>query len=320
MRKNRWGVLVLSLCAGTFLAAEDLDTKIKQAVDTLVASQKTQVTVRITAPTITGTSTTSGFSRYLYEKIDFFAVQNRRFKVIQGDPVGFQDRSMPRVRLNTEEQQAVIETSFFQSPDYVEVSLRLVLEAEGGKHKIEAAAFKVSLEELQDLGIEMLPANRKTEEEVKNQEQLFNEVLEKAPVIQGDEALRLEAWLNEKSRTYIDSQTMTISLWASKDCYVQVYHIDVYNQMKLIYPNSFDLQNFLPSQQTDTIPKKTNFVLCAPYGDETILVIASEKPFANADTQLVPVTRESLAEIRGISISSKAVYVRLNYTILSKPR
>jgi hypothetical protein len=143
----------------------------------------------------------------------------------------------------------------------------------------------------------------------------------------------VQAWPNKESRTYFDGDAMTISLYASQDCWFKVYHIDVNNQMQLIYPNQTDRNNMLKANTERVIPDNTTFELGAPYGEETILAVFSSTPFENFEKDMlypVPATRESInraAGRRGLTVQNKAAAdpadsiektrtVRFSYTIL----
>ncbi|MCL2128984.1 MAG: DUF4384 domain-containing protein, partial [Treponema sp.] len=63
------------------------------------------------------------------------------------------------------------------------------------------------------------------------------------------------------------------------DCYFVVYHLDVNNNMQLIYPNRIDsYTNSLKAGLEREIPENTYYLLRAPFGEENILVFASDKP------------------------------------------
>jgi len=79
---------------------------------------------------------------------------------------------------------------------------------------------------------------------------------------------------------YYDDDQMFITLFSNEDCYFVVYHVDVYNNMQVIFPNAWDRNtNFLRANVARVIPERSSFIMCAPYGEERILVYASENPF-----------------------------------------
>ena len=88
---------------------------------------------------------------------------------------------------------------------------------------------------------------------------------------------------------YYDNEMMYITLSANEDCYFVVYHIDVYNNMQVIYPNIWERNgNFLSAGISRIIPEGSSYMMQAPYGEERILVYASEKPISIPDEQYVP--------------------------------
>jgi hypothetical protein len=184
------------------------------------------------------------------------------------------------------------------------------------------AAFIIPVSYLDELGIAYLPNNLKTMDDVKAQASLFEGVplsgipcIPPAPpqisspsttgstaAVLAQPAFLVDAWPNEESHTYFDGDKMTVSLYASRDCYVKVYHIDVDNQTQMIFPSWADRNNRLIANQTRTIPENAFFVLHAPVGDETILAVFSRTQFENIESEMqypVPVaaTRESIGNI-----------------------
>ena len=78
---------------------------------------------------------------------------------------------------------------------------------------------------------------------------------------------------------YYDSEVMFITLKASVDCYFVVYHLDIDNNMQVIYPNRWEKdRNFLKAGEERVIPENAAFLLHAPYGEERILVYATDRP------------------------------------------
>ena len=88
---------------------------------------------------------------------------------------------------------------------------------------------------------------------------------------------------------YYDNDTMFITLRANENCYFIVCHVDVYDNMQVIYPNMWDRgKNYLTANVTRVIPEDSTYLLQAPYGEERILVYASEKPISISSDQYVP--------------------------------
>jgi hypothetical protein len=86
-----------------------------------------------------------------------------------------------------------------------------------------------------------------------------------------------------------DNEELFINLLANEDCYFVVYQVDINNDMQVIYPNFWETgKNVLKAGVTRTIPEDTSFVLHAPYGEEPILVYASQRPFTIPEDQYSP--------------------------------
>ena len=86
--------------------------------------------------------------------------------------------------------------------------------------------------------------------------------------------------VSANKNVYYDNETMFITLNSNEDCYFVVYHVDVFNKMQVIYPNAWERdRNFLRANVQRIIPENSTFLLCAPYGEERILVYASKTPF-----------------------------------------
>jgi hypothetical protein len=313
--------IILWGAAGT-APAQDLDARVKQAVDALVARYNTPITVSVAAPTIGGTDSVSAFSGYLSGIIERCAINNTLYQV--AEPT----RGAPPIRSGGG-QRGNIKGRYELVGDQVEVTLTLITEPEG--NRVAAASFRISREELEKLNISVLPENRKTPAEVQTQAALFENIpLSPPPAPSPPGELTAQIWPDKESRTYVDGETMSISLYASRDCWFKVYHIDVDNRMRLIYPNQNDRNNTLKANTLRVIPENTVFQLGAPYGEETILAVFSDRPFENLEAELsaaIPATRESISRAagqRGLSVQTKAAAspqetsraARFSYTIV----
>jgi hypothetical protein len=87
---------------------------------------------------------------------------------------------------------------------------------------------------------------------------------------------------------FYDGEELRLSLLAGADCYFVVYQVDVNSTMQLIYPNSWDKDNTLKAGVQKTIPEHARFDLHAPFGEERILVYASETPIDISPGQYEP--------------------------------
>ncbi|MDR3172133.1 MAG: DUF4384 domain-containing protein [Treponema sp.] len=145
----------------------------------------------------------------------------------------------------------------------------------------------------------------------------------------------LRIWPSSQKNVYYDNDELFINLLANEDCYFVVYQVDIDNNMQVIYPNFWETgKNVLKAGVTRTIPEDTSFVLHAPYGEERILVYASQRPFTIPKDQYnpQPISKERLASPQalwriesGSGDGSKALSVvprgatgQFSYTILPK--
>jgi hypothetical protein len=298
-------------------SAQDIDALVKKAVDELVARRNTPITVSVKTPTIGSTDSVSVFSEYLGKIIDRNAANNTLYQVTA--PA----RGAPPIRTGRRGQ---IMGSYDLVGDHVEVTLILVTDPEG--ERLSAASFNISGAELERLNMGVLPENRRTEADVQTQAALFENIPLSPPppavnipanaprtggVVSAPSELLVQVWPNKESRVYYDGDTMTIGLYASQDCWFKVYHIDVNNRMRMIYPNQTDRNNLLKANTERVIPDTTAYKLGAPYGEETIFAVFSPLPFENLERDMlypVQVSPESVnraAGRRGLTVETQAV-------------
>jgi len=130
---------------------------------------------------------------------------------------------------------------------------------------------------------------------------------------------------------YYDSELMTITLSASVDCYFVVYHLDIDNNMQVIYPNRWERDmNYLQADVERVIPENTAFLLHEPYGEERILVYASENPINIPEDQYRArsITKEYIEApeaiwrggdgTRSLTITPRGATGQVSYSILPK--
>ncbi len=79
-----------------------------------------------------------------------------------------------------------------------------------------------------------------------------------------------------------DGEKLVINIRSDEDCYIKLYHVGVDGSVKLIYPNKFETNNFISAKTVYKFPDKKmgfEFTLGAPYGIETIRLIAQSSQF-----------------------------------------
>jgi hypothetical protein len=226
-------------------------------------------------------------------------------------------------------QKCVIKGGFLREGNLVRVTLRLV--EENRNFIMETRDFSVPVSELEQLNIALLPDNFKTVEEIKEREEIFTPPPPPAPP-SNVPVFSIKAWPDSDTATYIDGDEMEITLLANRDCYVKVYHINVDNQMQLIFPNQLNRNNYLAANITRIIPEApVQLTLHAPFGQETIYVIASGEQFQNIEAEFAQIqecsreaVRSAAGRTRDMSLQIKpgsaqalgTTETRFNFTIL----
>jgi hypothetical protein len=205
----------------------------------------------------------------------------------------------------------------------VEVILRLVTENADSNTIVKASVFSIPLVELEKWGIALLPDNNKTEEEVAARDELFAPIKPAAQNLiaaasdNDGGGITLDVWPNSDTRTYYEGEKLVITLFADRDCYVKLYHVDVDNKLQLIFPYQ-NKNNKLSANRAFSPPE--TYLLGAPFGRETIIALASPTQFENLDAELA---RQKSAETRGLTVkavtdmaSGAEATARFDFTIL----
>jgi hypothetical protein len=99
---------------------------------------------------------------------------------------------------------------------------------------------------------------------------------------------------------YRDGDYMTLRIYSERDAYFKVTHIDVNGSAQVIYPVSPGDNNLIKAGETRQIPDNTRFRMTKPYGEETILVGAYERPFTLQTNGAAPLSNRLLT--RGIVV------------------
>jgi hypothetical protein len=287
---------VFFLLAGIFPApAQEIDTRVKKAVDDLAVRLNRPIEVIIETPTIDGSDTPTALSRYLANKVSVFAASNNLYRVktpsaARGINVGRSGGS----------DTGKITGTYTLLTDSVEVTFKLFSD----NTLLGSQIFVIPKAELDKLGLDILPANLRTEQEVKKQEEIFAPIATAAQGSgrsSGSNALLIDVWPNSETRTYYDGEDLLINLWASCDCYVKVYHIDAGGKVQMIFPNRLDADNFLRADAEMIIPRSGGFRLHAPFGQETIVVYAQDIQFTNLESEMLQIVDANGSAVAGIA-------------------
>ena len=111
--------------------------------------------------------------------------------------------------------------------------------------------------------------------------------IDKIIPIPATKSINIEARFNSSTRTYRHRDELGLTVKADKDCYFKVIHIDVNNQMKMIYPNTYDQNNRLFANTPRTLFERAKYYLYDPYGTEIILLVASKEQFRNIENEYI---------------------------------
>ncbi|MDL2229169.1 DUF4384 domain-containing protein [Treponema sp. OttesenSCG-928-L16] len=306
-----------------YLFSLDLDAEISQAVSVL--SDRTRpISIGIGSISFGDTKSVSDFSSFLKNQIRFSAARNsNKFRVVNDDEVDafINNTNFARTRSidplgrpagsSGSTIQGFVEGTFYQVGDNVEVMLWLTNTSNNSQ--IGASKFTIPAEELRKRGLSILPPKGETViEKVEFEEK--KDILE--PFAGKDNDFNIQVWTNRADNIFYDGDEMAINLYAEESCYFKVYHLDVYGNRQLIYPNRYDTDNFLRAGVRRTIPDGSRFSMTKPYGEEYILVFASNKPFEDipGEENSVKITRAGVS--RGLNV----VYKNVDHVVNTNPK
>ncbi|GHV89586.1 hypothetical protein AGMMS50268_00890 [Spirochaetia bacterium] len=286
------GLLAFLTAAGF---TQTMDNRVEEAVDALVAQVNRHVEVSVEPITVGNTGSVSAFSAFLGAKVARFAANNPFVTIVAPT------RGLSLVRGNSDWVR--LGGSFMQTGADVAVTLAFFAD---GNRQIASHGFTVPLAEIEALHITILPENRDSVAELDSTDVHIN-----------NNPFTITAWCNSDSRTYYEGDRITISLEADANCFFKVYQIDVNNKVQVIYPNSADRNNTLKEKKIRTIPEKTAFVLGAPFGEETIVVVASKKQFDSVTDQTIPTANVAATKFTYTILPTTVVEETLEYRLPS---
>ena len=351
IKKFLFAVLVMLLPI-TQLAAQNWLLDLKKAVDQLYTPFNRRITVRIQPITISGTDTPTAFSQYLVTKISNFAVNTPIFTVINDRPA---TRSVNRpqnmvdtatitgsymiygdsldvtLHLISDADWSIMSSVTFTVPlteleaagiAFLPPDAKTVAEVE----EKEAVLVDITTDQVMTAQTGPGQAAASTTAPTAASATAPTTAPTTAPIAaawagasasSANQKLVLSAWPDPDpgSRVYYDGDELSFSIFADKDCYVMVYHIDTNQKIQLIFPNTHDRDNFIKGGAAIKIPQNGSyfFKLQAPFGQDTILVKGALKQFANIDAEMqepeTDATRETVTRSvrRGLNIQVRPV-------------
>jgi hypothetical protein len=277
----------------SMLCAQSIDARVEEAVDALVSQVNRHIEVSSEPITVGDTESVSAFSAFLGAKVTHFAANNPFVTIVAPT------RGLSVVKGNGERVR--LGGSFTQNGADVAVTLVLLGD---NRRQLASKGFTIPTSEIEALHIAILPDNRDSVEELDN----VNINIDGNP-------FAIVAWCNSDSRTYYDGDRITISLESDTNCFVKVYQIDVNGKVQVIYPNDTDKNNTLRGKRVRTIPEKTSFVLGAPYGEETIVAVASKKQFDSLTDKTIPTRNVATAKFTYTILPTTVVKDILEYRL-----
>ena len=114
---------------------------------------------------------------------------------------------------------------------------------------------------------------------------------------------RFAAQTDRAGGDYRDGDYMTLQIYSERDAWFRITHIDVNGNAQVIYPVSSRDNNLIRAGETRRIPDNTRFRLGKPYGEETILVGAYERPFVVQSGEAAPLSNRLL--VRGLTVEQE---------------
>ncbi len=317
--------LITILAAPTAGAQEAVRRSLEPAVARLASSLPGRTVVGFGTFTYADKKLGSPFSRYLEETLATLMTRDRRFEVFERDKLDailsaqelnlsdIVDQKLAVPVGNMKGIQALLSGTFFDAGDEVQVFLDLVsVEKATVIGRAEASVPMVAL----PLSVSVLPDN------YTDALLLIQELTQVgAGRAQG---LEVRAWCERgDGGVYRDGERLVVHLFANRDCFVRIYHIDVAGRAKLIFPNQYFKGDRVTANRIYRIPDDSYpfaFVLLAPYGTELIKVVASTAPFTDVQTAFADMgkaDKDLLA--RGLDVTARDTLVAeamFRYTIV----
>jgi hypothetical protein len=261
--------LLLLLCiifsCVTVLYSQDIvniNNKVRDAVNNLASKLVRRWEVSIGDITLDGTDLPSDLSRYLCRTIRTYAVQNPMFLVNAPSRV---------LKKQDEPEKAIITGTFSQMGNNVQVNLYLVSDING--INIASNIFYIPVDQLQLNGISIKPENTPAKITVSQTSSTQN--------------IKIQAWFYTESRTFQHCDELKLTVSTDKDCYFKIIHIDVGNQIRMIYPRNKNDDNSLRANVSRNVfgTQDNRYIFYGPYGAETLVLVASPVQFSDIDKE-----------------------------------
>ncbi len=310
---------LLSACAVATVPAQDVTDELAQALEAIAADHYQPITAAFGNFTYQYTDLAGSFSRYLQDRLTQAVGRVNRFSLFVHNALDNLDPAFSEIfgdLFSEEGVEALLQAQYFDDGDTVRVALRVdSLMTATMIGTVEVYIPKSAVPQ----GIDLAPAD--VEFAMQRQQELTDIVANES------EELVVRATLNKgSSAVYRDGERMTVSVYANRDAYIKVYHIDVEGNTTLIFPNMFEADNFVPAETIIDIPDRSHpfeFALHEPFGTEFIKVIASEEQFDDIEESFSGLGRASERVLtRGLSVrrleSGEIAEALVRYSIVER--
>jgi hypothetical protein len=297
------------------------DDEVERAVSTMARAVSRKTTVAVGRISYADTQTASNLSAWLKNAIIMNTQKHRdKLQVASEDEVNELaqiSRALTAEAANSP-IQAVITGNYSPLDNGADVMLHLVA-LDGNKTVLASARFVIPGAELQRRKLSLLPEKdkaviSKAEFEAKQQAVI--------PYAGRNNQWNFTATPNALDGMYYDGGSMSMQIYAERDCYFRIIHIDVNGNTQVIYPTSARDNNFIRAGQVRRIPDNTLYRMGPPFGEEMILAAAYERPFTLAP-QSGPlsadsVTRSLTVESDNHTAMTPSATAKFSYSILPR--
>jgi len=297
------------------------DDEVERAVTTMARAVNRKTTIAIGRISYADTDTASNLSAWLKNNI-IINTQKHRDKLQVANENEINDLALASRALTAEVAgspiQAVITGNYSPLDNGADVMLHLV-SLDGNKAVLASARFVIPSAELQRRKLSLLPEKdkaviSKAEFEAKQQAVI--------PYAGGNNQWKFTVTPDALDGMYYDGGSMSMQIYAERDCYFRIIHIDVNGNTQVIYPVSARDNNFIKAGQVRRIPDNTLYRMGSPFGEEIILAAAYDHPFAinqqSDQISAAAVTRSMTVNSDNNTSMTPLATAKFSYTILPK--
>jgi uncharacterized caspase-like protein len=101
---------------------------------------------------------------------------------------------------------------------------------------------------------------------------------QEAPRVQPEEPLKVQLAVNNPSLSYVENDTLRISITANKNCYLRLIYSDANGKDVIIFPNYQHRDDQVKGGVVHSVP--TRFLVTPPFGKETLHAFVSSEKFS----------------------------------------